>query len=100
MRVALALLLAACAVDEPLADDYDASCAAPADCAPVVDRGFCGACSGWVALSADGAAAFAEDQQAYADRVRCRETILIGCPDLPPPPEVACGAAGSCEIAP
>jgi len=75
---------------EPLAEDYDATCDAPEACRAVVDQGYCGRCDGWIALSADGAAQFEEDQDHYADVHHCQSTILIGCGDLPAAPLPTC----------
>lgn len=78
MRSWMLLSLAACAGDPPMVIDYDAACTAPEDCLLVVQNGYCGACDGVGSLSADGAALFLDDQEAYG-RPHCRETILIGC---------------------
>jgi hypothetical protein len=86
------VLLAACASDPPVLADYDATCAAPEDCVVVVQSGYCGACDSVVALSADGAALFVDDQEAYGTPT-CRSTIDIGCP----PSVDLTGAIATCE---
>ncbi len=78
MRWFLLIGVAACASDPPLLADYDAACAAPEDCVVVVQRGYCGACDAAASLSADGAALFLDDQEAYGSP-RCRVTIVPLC---------------------
>lgn len=78
MRSWMLLLLAACAGDPPLFPDYDAACATPEDCVLVVQNGYCGGCDGVGSLSAEGAALFLDDQEAYG-RPRCRNIILPAC---------------------
>ena len=78
LRPFLLVLLAACAGDPPQPTDYDAACAGPEDCVLVVQNGYCGACDGVASLSADGAALFVDDQDAYGAPT-CRSTIDPGC---------------------
>ena len=78
MRWFLLIGVAACAGDPPVLADYDANCTAPEDCVLVVQNGYCGACDGVASLSADGAALFLEDQEAYGSP-HCRVTIIPAC---------------------